>query len=218
MTYTKRKLYAWIVLATMFGGTALFVLIAIEHGLPHDRELWINLWPLITGLGTIASFVVLRKAYRQEPASGFWHLSVGDLLSTSLTFGALLGITQFACDEIVFSQAIFISAVITAVALFGRLMASRLDVREDRRSLFGIALALGTTAVLIVGGLLALLIVGVLIGGVLPSHAWDHSLFRFAIYALVVCIPAAAACYRMTRVECLGENFSPATLKNPDHS
>src|SRR6185369_13316083 len=119
MTCAKRKIVAWIALAAMHGGTALFALIAMENGLPSGRELWINLWPVTTIIGTIVAGRALRRAYKEEPASGFWHLSIGDLLTVSFAFGIMQGITRSLCTELHFGQTMLISVLATIVTLSG---------------------------------------------------------------------------------------------------
>jgi hypothetical protein len=203
MTSATRKLLAWVAMAATTGGTALFILIAIEKGLPQGREWWINLWPVTTGIGMVLSFFALRRLYRDE--SGFWHLSIGDLLCVTVTFGALLGITQSACDDLNVAQRIIVSALIAAVTLVGLLVASRLGIPQKRRFVFGVAFALGTTGLLIVGGLLTLTTVACVgersfdVIAELP-RAWNRSAtFRTALTSLPICLPAVGFCYWMSK-------------------
>jgi hypothetical protein len=202
MICAQRKLYAWITMAAMFGGTALFAVIAIKKGPPQGHELWINLWPISTGIGTVVSFNVLRRAYKEEPSSGFWHLSLGDLLTASLTFGALLGIIRNLCDDLEFAQTTFISMILAGVTLLGLLIASRLGLPRKQRPFFGIAFALGTTALLIIGGFFSIALIALIIDKDLTTFvkAWDRGSLRTARWSLIVCLPAAALCYRMSRL------------------
>ncbi len=201
MNFTRRKVIAGVSFALMLGGTVLFAVVAIDKGLPKGREVWINLWPVITGIGTIVSYLALRKNDHQLPSPpGSWHLSLNDLLAASLTFGALLGIVRAACDDLDFVQATFISALITAEMIFGFLCASRAQIPRQRRALFGLTFALGATGLLILGGWASVAILLLILrrGQFELSELWPHqSSARLAFCAMLIGLPAARYCYRM---------------------
>ena len=218
MHLTRRKLIAGLTFVIMFGGTALFALIAIVKGLPQGREVWINLWPVLTSVGTVVSFLALRKAERQDPLPpGSWQLTLADLLAATLTFGALLGIISNLCDDLEFIQALFVSLLITAVMIAGLLCASRIHIPRRRRALFGLTFALGVTGLLILGGTVTVSIFFLIYRHGELSDLYSifgaHGSARLALGSLLVCLPAARYCYVLSRER---QTTLPAPAGSPE--
>ena len=201
MKILSSKLFTWLCFLTFIGGTALFVFLVLEKGLPQGKEVWINLWPAVTTLGTVVSFVRLRGAYRAEPGDGFWQFSMSDLLLATLTFGAALGLSRLAGDELLFGQSMLIAALLAGIMLFGPLIAAHLGVPADRRRIYGLGFSFATLGVLIAGGLLCLLAVSLLYTGRLDLSVVSRSpLIHAALLTLLCCIPGSVVCFYIARI------------------
>ena len=161
MRMITRKELLWILLALSVGGTLLFALIVLQKGFPSGRERWLNLWPAAASLTAVFSGWILRRLYRREPSScaGFWHLSLSDLATGSLVFGATLGFMRAALKDVAFAPAILVSFIMSIAILAGLLAGSRMHFPSERqRYKFGICLGLGMFGLLVVGSLVTALI------------------------------------------------------------
>lgn len=128
MSLAKRKLTAWILLATNVGASLFFGYLFITKGMPKGRESILIAVPVVTGVVSILSALDVRRSYRKEPSdlAGFWQLAIVDFYAVLLFAALLMGLANSLWPlEFKRGIGIGISLVLAFAFVFCLLLAAR---------------------------------------------------------------------------------------------
>ena len=157
MPISTWKTFWWAALFCAVGGSVMYVLVAIQQGLNFASDFMV--WPIITFPLMPLSIWRLRRCYELEPliGSGHWHLSMSDLIASSVITGLFLSAYQCVSTNTFLSFGVPFSFFLGAGTLAGFIYAARMGITTWRLrcfAAFGFSLwffgALGTGSLLVV--------------------------------------------------------------------
>jgi len=113
----------WLLFFAGAGTLLFFLVIVMQNGWREvSRDSMAIVLPVLAVILTAVSAVGLRICYKREPAnfSGFWHLTLADLIVTAFFSGMVMSVFQFIWPEYFVPSGVFVSiltAVVFAVCL-----------------------------------------------------------------------------------------------------